>query len=170
MLCFFVGRGALSQLSRNAYTRLHGAFRPKTSQCYSMLFRTFLAFCVYMQVSVKKVDCKFVLPFLECLAVQNTSVHMLANYLSAVRAMFVMFNLNYQILDDPKIKYFIKSVRINRPLMVPRRHILDLKPLQSLISHSERAHMGLIFKVVFLTAFFWLSQTFQSGPSLQIFV
>ena len=109
-----------------------------------------------MKVSVKKVDCKFVLSFFECLAVQNTSVHMLANYLSAVRAMFVMFSLNYQILDDPKIKYFIKSVCINRPLSVPRRHILDLKTLQSLICHCERAHMGLIFKAVFYCLFGFL--------------
>ena len=150
MLYFVVGRGTLSQLSRDAYTRLHGAFRPKTSQCYSMLFRTFLAFCVYMKVCVTNVDCKFVLSFFECLAVQNTSVHILANYLSAVRAMFVMFNLNYEILDDPKIKYFIKAVRINRPMSVPRRHILDLKTLQSLIFHCERA------------------QALEFGPSLKI--
>ena len=110
MLCFVVGGGALSQLSRDAYKRLYGAFRPKISQCYSLLFRTFLAFCVYMKVAVRKVDYKFVLSFLECLAIQNTSVHMLASYVSAVRAMFVMFILNYGILDDPKVKYFIKSV------------------------------------------------------------
>ena len=117
-----------------------------------------------MKVCVTNVDCKFVLSFFECLAAQNTSVHMLANYLSAVRAMFVMFNLNYRILDDPKIKYFIKAVRINRPLSVPRRHILDLKTLQSLIFHCERAHMGRIFKAVFLTALFGFLRLSNLAP------
>ena len=68
MLYLFVDPVVLSQLSVDASEKLNVAFRPKTSQCHTMLFRTFLAFCIFMKISVLSVDCKCVLSFLECLA------------------------------------------------------------------------------------------------------
>ena len=79
-----------------------------------------------MKVKMHCVDTKCVLSFLECLASQNTSVHMLANYVPAIKAMFILFHLDHRVLEDPKIKYFIKSVKINRPLTFTHRNIMDL--------------------------------------------
>ena len=61
--------------------------------------------------------------------------------------------MNHIVLDDPNIKYFIKSVRINRPLAVPRRHMMDLETLLRLINYCELSHMSAIFKAAFLTTF-----------------
>ena len=124
MLCFVVGRGALHQLSEGVSQRLQTAFRPKSHRCYTLLFRTFIAFCVFMKVNVCSINCKFVLSFLECLARQDTSVHMLSNYVSAIKPMFIMYHLNYYVLEDPQ-KYFLKSVHINRQLTFTRRNIMD---------------------------------------------
>ena len=60
-----------------------------------------------MKISIFHVDCKCILSFLECLTKQHASVHMLANYVSAIKVMFVMFHLDHTVLEDPKIKYFI---------------------------------------------------------------
>ena len=163
MLYFVVGRGALSQLSLDASVRLKMAFRPKTSQCYRMLFRTFVAFCIVMKISVLHVDSKCILSFMECLVKQRTSVHMLSNYISAIKAMFVVFHLDYRVLEDPKIKYF-KSVRINRPLSVPKRNIMDLKTLHRLIRLCNSTQMGLVFKAVFLTAFYGFLRLSNLAP------
>ena len=164
MLYFVVVRGALSQLSVDASVRLKMAFRPKTSQCYRMLFRTFVAFCIVMKISVFHVDCKCILSFMECLVKQQTSVHMLSNYISAIKAMFVMFHLDYKVLEDPKIKYFLKSVRINRPLTVPKCNIMDLKTLHKLVTLCNRTQMGLVFKAVFLTAFYGFLRLSNLAP------
>ena len=142
MLCFVVGRGALNQLSEGASRRLQMAFRPKTQKCYKLLFRTFIAFCVFMKVKMHCVDTKCVLSFLECLARQNTSVHMLGNYVSAIKAMFILFHLDHLVLEDPKIKYFIKSVRINRPLTFTRRNIMDVTALKKLVHWCDHSYMG----------------------------
>ena len=117
----------MSHLSKSAATRIQDAFRPKTQRCYKMLFRTFVAFCVFVKLSLKNVNEKNVISFLEYLAQQNISVHMLANYVAAIKANFIIYNLDKTCLSDPKIKYFLKSVRINRPLAVPRKNIMSVK-------------------------------------------
>ena len=81
-----------------------------------------------------------------------------------IRAMFVVFHLNYKVLEDPKIKYFIKSVRINRPLAVPKRNIMDLKTLHRLVKLCNCTHMRLVFKAVFLTAFYGFLRLSNLAP------
>ena len=130
MLCFVVGGGVLNQLSEGASRRLQVTFRPKTQKCYKLLFRTFIAFCVFMKVKINCVYSTCVLSFLECLTRQNTSVHMLANYVSAIKAMFILFHLDHLVLEDPKIKYVIKSVQINRPLSFTHRNMMDVNTLK----------------------------------------
>ena len=109
---------ALRSLSQRAASRTQEAFRPKTRQAYTKMFRVFLAFCVYMQVAMVEIDVNVILSFCECLVVNCCSVSMIANYLSAVKANFVLYNMSYSLLDHPRIKYFQKSMRINRPLAV----------------------------------------------------
>ena len=79
---------------------------------------------------------------------------MLANYVSAIKAMFILFHLDYHILKDPQIKYVIKSVRINRPLSFFRRNIMDLHTLRNLVPLYDHSYIGIIYKAVFLTAFY----------------
>ena len=153
MLCFVVGRGALNQLSEGASRRLQVAFHPKTQQYYKLLFRTFIAFCVFMKVKMHSVDTKCVLFFLECLAIQNTSVPMLSNYVSAIKAMFILFHLYHLVLEDPKIKYFVKSVRI-----------MDLDTLRKLVYWCDHSYMGIVYKAVFLTAFYGFLRLSNLAP------
>ena len=80
-----------------------------------------------MDVSVARVDVKVILLFLECLICNECSVAMISNYVSAIKACFV---LPFHILDHPKIKYFQKSVKINRPLTLISHNIIDLNSLE----------------------------------------
>ena len=36
---------------------------------------------------------------------------MIANYVSAIKANFVLYYFNHTILDDPKIKHFLKPMK-----------------------------------------------------------
>ena len=161
---FVSGHRLMSNLSQRAATRIQSAFRPKTQRCYKMLFRTFVAFCVFVNLSLKKVNGKNVISFLEYLAQQNTSVHMLANYVAAIKANFIIYNLDKSCATDPKIKYFLKSVRINRPLAVPRRNIMSVKVLKHLVSLCDGLVMGFVYKAVFLVGFFGFLRLSNIAP------
>ena len=164
ILYFVAGHWLMSDLSRSAATRIKSAFRPKTQRCYNMLFRTFVAFCVFVGLSLYKVNEKNVISFLEYLVQQNASVHMLANYVAAIKVNFIMHNLTRTCFSDPKIKYFLKSVRINRPLRVPRRNIMSVKTLKHLVSLCDGFSMGFVYKAVFLLGFFGFLRLSNIAP------
>ena len=159
----------MAHLSQEARIRVQKAFRPKTHKCYSLLFRTFLAFVIYVKVKVSQVDCLVILSFLELLTKQNTSTHMVANYVSAIKAKFMVFGLQHWVLDDPRIKYFLKSLKVNRPLSIPRRNIMDIPTLRKLVLLCDNIPMGSVYKAMFLTAFFAFLRlsnlTSHSAPS-----
>ena len=54
------------------------------------------------------VNVKFILLFLECLVQNQCSCAMIENYLSAIKANLVLFELPFAVFSHPKIKYFVK--------------------------------------------------------------
>ena len=85
----------LNSLSSKATDRLHLAFRPKTRSAYASMFKTFVAFCIYTKACI--VNVKVILSFLECLVVNSCSYCMVANYVSAIKANFVLFDLPFYL-------------------------------------------------------------------------
>ena len=112
-LCVLDNR-ALTSLSAKASDRLHQAFCPKIYRAYDAMFRTFVAFCIVTKSALSNINVKVILLFLECLVKNSCSSCMVANYVSAIRASFVMYDLPYYMLDHLKVKDFFKSLRINR--------------------------------------------------------
>ena len=153
MLCV-VGNEAANQLRIQASKRLSSAFRPKTRACYVRLFRSFTGFCICINVSVKMTNLSTVMSFLEYLVVNNTSVHMLSNYVSALKAMSVVHNMNFTLFDHPQVKYYLKAVEINRPLAVPKRNIIDIPTLKRLISLVSSLKNAATLRALFLVAYF----------------
>ena len=80
---------------------------------------------------------------------------MLANYLSAIKASFVLYDLPYHVLIHPKIKLFQKSVRINRPLNFVSHNIIDVQRLEQISSACDGFKCAQVLRAVFLTGFFW---------------
>ena len=154
MLCV-ADQEVCTYLSRKAKCRLSSAFRPKTSQCYSRMFRAFIAFCVRVIISLcVKFFVFVVLSFLEYLVVHRTSVSMIVNYVSALRAMCVIYNLPYVVFDQPQVKYYVKALKITRPLAVPVRNVMDIKTLRRLVQLATVSKDGITLKVMFLVDFF----------------
>ena len=165
LLCFVSEDIALSLLSTKAASRTHAAFRPKTRQAYVRMFRIFLAFCICMDVSVARVDVKVILSFLECLICNKFSIAMISNYVSAIKACFVFYDLPFHILDHPKIKYFQKSLKINRPLTLTSHNIIDLHSLERISSACQDFNCGQVLRAVFLkTGFFGFCRLSNLAP------
>ena len=92
--------------------------------------------------------------YLEFLVENKVSANMLANNVSALKANFVMWDLDFNLWDHPRIKYFLKSVKINRPLCPVRRNIMSMYMLLRLIRACDSLDSALTFKAMFLMAFF----------------
>ena len=106
ILQFVVGNMALQSLSEKAASRTQAAYRPKTKQAYTRMFKVLLVFCICMEVALESVNVKVILSFLESLVSNDCTYSMPANYLSVINASFVLYDLPYHVLDHPKIKLF----------------------------------------------------------------
>ena len=113
-----------------------------------------MAFCVVCKLDVTSLSHIVVLSYLEFLVKNHVSVNMVCNHVSAIKAMAVLFNINHKALDHPRIRYFIKALKINRPLATPVRNIMTFKTLSKLVSHCYHLENAVVFKAIFLSAFF----------------
>ena len=154
MLYFVVGRSRIKGLTEKALSRLNSAFRPSTQAAYASMFRVFLAFCCHMGILMSSVNVKVLLAFLECLNENGVSPNMLSNYVSAIKAKFVIYGLPTKCLESRRIYYYVKSLRINRPLKISRCNIISIEDLYFLVAHCDELYMGQVFKALFLMAFF----------------
>ena len=118
-----------------------------------MMFRTFVSFCIYMSIAVESIDVNGPLAFLECLSYNQTSVNMLATYLSAIKANFNVLGLNAAILENKRLKYYIRSIKLNRPVCLSTKNVISVEILQKIIRCCDTLYMGSICKAVFLVAF-----------------
>ena len=107
-----------------------------------------------MGVELCKLNVNVILAFLECLLHNQCSAVMIANYVSALKAKCVVHNLQYNLFDNLKIKYFIKSVKQNRPLHVMPHNIVDVECLHKICKECDSIYMGPVFKAMFLVGFF----------------
>ena len=153
----------MTSLSAKATSRLHEAFRPKMRGAYLTMFRTFVAFCIYIKCVLAKVDIQVVLSFLECLVMNGCSTSMVENYVSAIKAHFVLHELSFEVFDHPKLKYFLKALRIIRPLSV-KSHIISLDRLALISSACKDFSSGLVYRAVFLVAFFGFFRLSNLAP------
>ena len=144
----------LTPLAKKAALRTHQAFRPKTRQAYDAMFRVFVAFCIISAVILPDINVEVIMSFLECLVENNCSCAMLENYISAIKANCILYDLTYYVFDHPKIKYFIKSIKINRPLTLRPHNTVDLSILRRMSKACLKLTHCLVYMAVFLTGFF----------------
>ena len=140
------------------------AYRPKTRKSYNAQFRTFVAFCICMQISIVDVHLQHLLCFMQFLSDNKLSVNMIANYLSGIKANFVLYGLNDAIFQNQKIKLYMKSLKINRPLKPIQRNIMSIEVLQSVATLCKQIFMGSVYKAVFLVAYFGFLRLSNIAP------
>ena len=63
-----------------------------------------------------------------------------------------------------KITYFLKSVKITRPLCVKPHNIIDLDMLKAIISKCHNYRCGAVYKAIFLTGFFGFLRLSNLSP------
>ena len=154
----------LETLSEKAAHRTEAAYRPKTRQAYKRMFEVFMAFCIHMRVLVHSIDVRILLSFLECLVINDCTYSMLCNYMSAIKDSFVLYDLPHDLLDHPRLKLFLKSVRINRPLTLVPHNIIDLHMLEKISLACQNLEFPKVFRAIFLMGFFGFLKLSNLAP------
>ena len=163
LLHFVVGREELAALKAKASSRLHTAYRPKTRRCYQLLFRNFLGFCICSDIDPSKITLHELLAYFEYLSENGVSCNMLPNNISALKANFIMYTLQYE-LEKPQVSLFVKATRINRPLAIMTRNIMSIDTLKALIAACDVLTSPYTFKAIFLIAFFGFLRISNIAP------
>ena len=117
-----------------------------------------------MGVSLHHLSVEILLAFLECLIANDVSVVVLCNYVSAIKAQCIMYDLKYHVCNSVKIKYFIKSVKISRPLCLKSHNVIDLEMLRALISKTANLRLGKVIKAIVLVGFFGFLRLSNLAP------
>ena len=157
---FVAGKRRLLHLVDGASQRVKATFRPKTRRCYQLLFRNFVGFGCLADILIQDVSLHSVMAYLEYLALNKVSVHMVANNIAAIKANFVMYGIDHSVMEHQRVKYFFKSMRINRSLSIPVRNVMSLQNLVDIVHLCDHISFCPVFKSVFLIAFFCFLRIF----------
>ena len=137
-----------------ATSRLFNAFCDSTRRTYATLFKTFLAFAIFMEWDILQVSVFNLLCFLEFLNYNNVKTSLMSNYLSAIKAYFNVLGLDVAIFQDMRVKYYQKAVQLSTPMNVRLRKIIDIPLLSKIVEQCNFTYMGQVFKALYLLAFY----------------
>ena len=112
------------QLTNSALARLLQSFRSATRRAYNRMFSDVMAFLVAAGLLPPQVDVHGLLAFMEYLCQNKFNHSNISNYLAGIQAYCVIYNLSTTPFRDEKIQMFIKSIKINRPLMIKNISVL----------------------------------------------
>ena len=118
------------------------------------MFRLFIGFCIFIQVSIENLHAGALLAFMEFLAMNGWSYSSIANHVSAIKALLGLHDFPVHVFDKPKVRLFLRSVQINRPLALSQKAIISSDMLLDIVLTCDRMYMGQVYKAVYLVAFF----------------
>ena len=147
-------------LAREASNRLLLAFRPKTRNTYTRMYQDFLAFLVFWKLPVNQVNASTLLAYMEYL-VHNGYSHMnIANNISAIKSMFVVYGLDIPHFQDPRIALFLNSVKNNATFVPDIKPLIDIDTLANISLLAITMPHPFIFKTLYLFCFFFFPKDF----------
>ena len=78
--------------------------------------------------------------------------------------MSILYDLPPEAWRQPKVGYFIKALKLHRPMVLTKRNIIDIKTLKRMVASCHRLPNADVFKAVFLTAFFGFFRLSNLAP------
>ena len=149
---------------REASQRLWSAFRPATLATYRRMFRDFLGFLVVAGLSWLQLSTPVLLAFMEYLHVSGMSASNIANYITAIRSLMILYVVNTDCLRDQRIPFFIKAIKINRPIQAHLPPTLDQVSLLKIVTVAEALPFSTVYVPLYLLAFFSFLRIFNILP------
>ena len=107
-----------------------------------------------MNISLVSLDTQFFLMFLEFLVHNNKSYFTITSTVAAVKTNLSMFGISTTCIEDKRISYFLKSIKINKPFAPKIKPVIDISLLQKIVSLCDSTYQGFVYRAAYLTAFF----------------
>ena len=142
------------------------AFRPSTAANHKLPFKTFLAFLVFMQLPVE-VNIHNIFTFLEYLYCKHVSSPVLKSYISSIQSMCSRFNIDSSPLNHFTVSRYLTSITINSAFSPTPRGIFDIKTLYQISIACNLLPDPLLYRAIFLEAFFKTLQDYRSHHVVQ---
>ena len=152
--CFSELSGEAAQLATFAADRLLSGFCPSTLRQYQRMWNDFLAFQVAAGLLPSQVTVQLLLSFLECLHQNNMSQTQIANYLTAIRALHIVYGLDTNAFKDERLSLFLKSLKLQAPFKPKLVLSLDIELLRKIVDQCDLLQFPIVFKPLYLVAFF----------------
>ena len=118
------------------------------------MFSDYMAFLVVSGLHPGEINVQMLLAFLEYLYQNKCTVSNIANYLAAIRAFSIIYDLPTDCFKHKKIQMFIKSLKMNRPLTLKSNSVMDENMLQQIMLACQQLPNPQVFSAIYLLAFF----------------
>ena len=115
------------------------------------MFKDFLGFLV---VAGLQVSTPVFLALIEYLHISDMSASNIANYLTAIRSIMIIYGLETGCLRNQRIPLFIKALKINRPLKPHLPVSMDYETLLEIVTVAEALPLSVVYVPLYLLAFF----------------
>ena len=146
--------GRAAQLATSAAAKLLSGFRPSTLHQYCRIWMDFIGFQVAAGLLSYQVTVQILLSFLEYLHQNHISSGHLQNYLTAIRALHIVYGLETVAFKDKRLPLLLKAIKIQAPFKPRLLAHLDVPLLERIIQQCDYLQFRVIFKPLYLTMFF----------------
>ena len=96
----------------------------------------FVAFIIFMGFHLQQVGPLHILAYLEFLSSNHLSMANIANHISAIKAIFTLYNLDASCYYDKGLKYYNRAMLLNKPFKAIIKKIID----RAIIKNYRHSH------------------------------
>ena len=162
--CYVAGSPLFQALCHEAFTRIESAYRPKTVSAHKTHFTTFLQFCELISQQLEEISPCTIIAFIEFLAKNGLTHASVCNYLSSLKTVFKLYQLPVHILDHEWVRLTLRSIALNVPVPLKIKGLFSIQHMYQLISLCNQIPYGLVYKSLFLSAFFGFLRLSNIAP------
>ena len=127
-------------LASRAHQRLHHSLASSTSKAYNQMLRTFLSFCVFVQINIHSLA---VPNLLEFMAYNNSTSSAIANHVCAIKTKFAMWGLDISPFNDPPYKVFTATLKVSL------KAVIDIPLLNDIVKQCDHTYIWARFLRLF---------------------
>ena len=131
-------------------------FRPATWAQYQRMFTHFIAFLETENVRLLQMTTITLLAFMEFCHNSGFSQANISNYMSGIRAMFIVHGLNTDSFKDERLPLYIKSLKINAAFTPRTTELVSVDILQQIVSACMKLQDPVIYLFIYVYSFIFV--------------
>ena len=169
VLCFvlFIGNSPVEMcFMKSVNLHLKATYTNKSALAYHAIFKIFMPFAMFLNLTLPPVVDEHVLLFVQFLVCNDLSCASILNYLSALRFKFQWFGWSVQPLNSYRLSLLLKSIKNNIRRLPKLKGVFDISTLVAICKECDLQPFGHVYKFMFLLAFVAFFRLSKLVPTL----